>query len=106
VVSTWIPSTTKPDADLTVLCWRTEDGFSEWFAGWWDAAGSWFDCATGGRVEGVSHWADVDSPIAALAQPEPFKPDWTRIEALEASLREHMAEIHRLKALAQPDQGV
>ena len=29
--------------------------------------------------------------------------DWDRIEALEESLREHMAEIHRLKALAQPE---
>lgn len=41
---------------------------------------------------------------AALAQPEPFNPDWDRVKALEESLREHMAEIHRLKALAQPEQ--
>lgn len=43
---------------------------------------------------------------AALAQQEPFQPDWDRINALEESLREHMAEIHRLKALAQPEQLV
>jgi hypothetical protein len=41
---------------------------------------------------------------AALAQPEPFNPEWDRVKALEESLREHMAEIHRLKALAQPEQ--
>jgi hypothetical protein len=40
---------------------------------------------------------------AALAQPEPFNPEWDRVKALEESLREHMAEIHRLKALAQPE---
>lgn len=43
---------------------------------------------------------------AALAQPEPFQPDWDRVKALEESLREHMAEIHCLKALAQPEQGI
>lgn len=42
--------------------------------------------------------------LAALAQPEPFAPDWDRVAALEESLREHMAEIHRLKALAQPER--
>ena len=47
---------------------------------------------------------EFDALRAALAQPEPFNPDWDRVEALEASLREHMAEIHRLKALAQPEQ--
>jgi hypothetical protein len=37
------------------------------------------------------------------ASGEPFGPDWDRIEALQESLREHMAEIHRLRAaLAQP----
>jgi len=46
----------------------------------------------------------IDALRAALAQPEPFKPDWDRVNALEESLREHMAEIHRLKALAQPEQ--
>ena len=35
-------------------------------------------------------------------KPEPFNPDWDRVKALEESLREHMAEIQRLKALAQP----
>lgn len=34
-----------------------------------------------------------------------FNPDWDQVEALQESLREHMAEIHRLRAaLAQPDQ--
>ena len=32
-----------------------------------------------------------------------FDPDWDRVKALEESLREHMAEIQRLKALAQPE---
>jgi hypothetical protein len=46
--------------------------------------------------------AAMEAIRAALAQPEPFNPDWDRVTALEESLREHMAEIHRLKALAQP----
>ena len=57
----------------------------------------------------VVHAWDTDGPVstmedlrAALAQPEPFNPDWDRVKALEESLREHMAEIQRLKALAQP----
>ena len=40
---------------------------------------------------------------AALANE--FNPDWDRVEALQESLREHMAEIQRLRAaLAQPEQ--
>jgi GR25 family glycosyltransferase involved in LPS biosynthesis len=43
---------------------------------------------------------------AALEQPEPFQPDWDRIEPLQEALREHMAEIHRLRAaLEQPDRA-
>jgi len=39
---------------------------------------------------------------AALANE--FNPDWDRVEALQESLREHMAEIQRLRArLAQPE---
>ncbi len=42
---------------------------------------------------------------AALEQPEPFQPDWDRIEPLQEALREHMAEIHRLRAaMEQPEQ--
>ena len=34
-----------------------------------------------------------------------FNPDWNQVEALQESLREHMAEIQRLRqALAQPEQ--
>ena len=40
---------------------------------------------------------------AALANE--FNPDWDQVEALQESLREHMAEIQRLRAaLAQPEQ--
>lgn len=57
----WTPASTKPDSDTTVLCWTGED----WFSGWWDdEAGAWFDAATGGIVEGVSHWAHVQGPQA------------------------------------------
>ncbi len=50
--------------------------------------------------------ADYEGPMgqaitalkAALEQPEPFQPDWDRIEPLQEALREHMAEIHRLRA--------
>lgn len=43
----------------------------------------------------------VDDLEAALAKSEQ---DWSLLEATQQSLREHMAEIHRLRAaLAQPD---
>ena len=32
-----------------------------------------------------------------LAQPNEFEPDWDQVEALQESLREHMAEIQRLR---------
>jgi polyhydroxyalkanoate synthesis regulator protein len=41
---------------------------------------------------------EIDELRAAV-----FDPDWDRVKALEESLREHMAEIQRLKALAQPE---
>jgi hypothetical protein len=44
---------------------------------------------------------EIDDLRAAV-----FDPDWDRVKALEESLREHMAEIQRLKALAQPEQLV
>jgi len=37
---------------------------------------------------------EIDELRAAV-----FDPDWDRVKALEESLREHMAEIQRLKAL-------
>ncbi len=40
-----------------------------------------------------------------LSPTEPFSPDWDRIQPLQENLREHMAEIHRLRAaLAEPVQ--
>jgi len=38
---------------------------------------------------------------SALKQPKPFNPDWDRVEALEASLREHMEEIQKWKSLCK-----
>ena len=54
----WHPATTKPDADTTVLCWM-DDG--EWFSGWWDGR-VWRDCASGGVLEVVTHWAEPEGP--------------------------------------------
>ena len=58
----------------------------------------------------IDHWQRFEKLAelikdAALSQPEPFNPDWDRVKALEEALREHMAEIQRLKALAQPDES-
>jgi hypothetical protein len=64
------------------------------------------DRGTGSWAPDDAWSALVDALEDALAQPEPFNPDWDRVKALEESLREHMAEIHRLKALAQPEQLV
>ena len=59
----WMNLATMPDSDTTVLCWRAAE--QEWFSGWWDdEAGAWFDAATGGIIEGVTHWADVLGPQA------------------------------------------
>lgn len=45
----------------------------------------------------------IEALRAALANE--FNPDWNQVEALQESLREHMAEIQRLRArLAQPEQ--
>lgn len=56
---TWTPAATKPDSDTSVVCWDGED----WFAGWWDdEAAAWFDCASGGIAERVTHWAHVGGP--------------------------------------------
>ena len=49
----------KPDGDITVLCWLGPGG--EWYAGWWDRS-RWFDAATGGALEGVTHWAEPVGP--------------------------------------------
>ena len=57
---TWTPASTKPDSDTTVLCWTSE---GEWFSGWWDDhAGCWFDAASGGLLEVVTHWAEPRGP--------------------------------------------
>jgi hypothetical protein len=47
--------------------------------------------------------------IAALraALENEFNPDWDQVGALQEALREHMAEIHRLRAaLAEPDEFI
>ena len=45
--------------------------------------------------------AEIDTAMDALrerlARPNEFEPDWDQVEALQESLREHMAEIHRLR---------
>ena len=51
--------------------------------------------------------AEIDDAMEALRQAlsNEFNPDWNQVEALQESLREHMAEIQRLRqALAQPKQ--
>ena len=61
---------------------------------------------SGKRNHGMTWQVPLIKTIKArLAQSEnEFNPDWNRVEALEESLREHMAEIQRLRALlAQPD---
>jgi hypothetical protein len=39
-----------------------------------------------------------------MAQPNEFEPDWDQVEALQESLREHMAEIQRLRAALEQAQ--
>ena len=50
--------------------------------------------------------AKVQAAITALrAAIEQAHGDWDEVEALRASLREHMAEIHRLRAAIEQAQG-
>ena len=54
---------------------------------------SWITVADGGKPA-----REVITALRErLAQPNEFEPDWDQVEALQESLREHMAEIHRLR---------
>lgn len=55
---------------------------------------------------------DSDNPeiqlraaITLRAALEQEQEDWSRVDALEASLREHMSEIHRLRATLEREQA-
>jgi hypothetical protein len=49
----------KPDCDITVLCWD-EEGI---FCGYWDdSVPGWIDSASGGTVDGVTHWSSPNGP--------------------------------------------
>ena len=51
-------TTTKPDSDMTVLCWN--DG--GYFCGYWDdGRAEWIDCVSG-AVAVVTHWAEPEGP--------------------------------------------
>jgi hypothetical protein len=55
--------TTKPDTDITVMCWGRE-GF---FCGYWDDdLNEWIACESGGSVLGVTHWSEPAGPNAEL----------------------------------------
>jgi hypothetical protein len=44
----------KPDSDISVLCWSREDGcFNAW---WSDEAGAWVDCSSGGVCAVQPQW--------------------------------------------------
>lgn len=52
----------------------------------------------GGTYEALYCRDAITALRAALAEPEPFQPDWDRVEALQESLREHMEQIRQLRA--------
>ena len=55
----WHPESTKPDSDITVLCWQPDC----FFTGYWDdGQQEWIDCESGGAVQGVTHWAQPEGP--------------------------------------------
>lgn len=57
---TWVSvDRALPDDDITVLCWLEPGG--EWFSGYHDGH-RWIDCASGGRLDGVTHWAEPAGP--------------------------------------------
>jgi len=59
-IITWNDAnTSKPDADITVLC-LGNDGF---FCGYWDDdLAGWIGCESGGSELGVIHWAEPIGP--------------------------------------------
>jgi hypothetical protein len=59
---TWHPEYEKPDSDLTVLLWHHEHGY---LCGWWDDFRQhWHEVASGGRIDGITHWAAPEGPSA------------------------------------------
>jgi len=51
----WHPASSKPDSDMTVLCWGDEG----YFCGYWDDADScWIACESGGVATDVTHWSN------------------------------------------------
>lgn len=72
----------KPDADITVVCWL--DG-GDWQAGWWDdEEGVWFDAATGGQLQGVTHWGCPPSLPAQRQDSRLFQRDrWLKARELK-----------------------
>ncbi|GCL64340.1 hypothetical protein [Pseudaquabacterium pictum] len=103
-------SASKPDAELTVNVWSTQDALLT--AHWDDERGAWIDCAHGGLITDVTHWADPKGPIDGLAiAPADVSVDQVRgalLNALELlagwvawkspkrHLREHLASIEAL----------
>ena len=55
----WHSAKRKPDAEITVLCWRQRIG--DWNSGWWSGE-HWYDAAHGGQLRGVTHWAEPEGP--------------------------------------------
>lgn len=55
----WTPASSKPDDQMTVLCW-SDGGY---FCGWWDSAeGVWRDCESGGIARDMTHWCEPQGP--------------------------------------------
>jgi hypothetical protein len=92
-VLTWhrAEAPTLPDADITVLCWL-EPG-SEWFTGWWDGH-AWLDAATGGTLDGVTHWAEPCGPEDGEPTPDAAAEERERC----ARIAEQQAECNGLAA--------
>ena len=65
----WVPVDERlPDDNITVICWLEPGG--EWFSGW-HADGRWHDAASGGAMEGVTHWAEPVGPNVRAKRLDP-----------------------------------
>ena len=51
----------------------------------------------GGTYEALYCRDAITALRAALAEPTPFQPDWSLLEATQESLREHMEEVRQLR---------
>lgn len=80
----WHPAAgPKPDTDITVAVWSAADAL---LTAYWDSVlCQWIDCASGGEIDDVTHWAD---PLGPVPQAEAIAPADVPVDQVRAALSE------------------